>query len=84
MKVDVSSTSSSEGSEQLAIGVLPTGASDSKVELTASAEVVTGVLQPGGRVVFAAQIRSSHELHGTLVKSVTYTDASGKRVTWRR
>lgn len=73
-----------DGWEQFAVGILPKGARDPRVTTSAKgAEVATGVLQPGGAVVFVARNRSDAEPKGGLVAKVTYTDADGQTRTYR-
>ncbi len=84
VKLNMSKTGTPGDSEQFALGILPPGAHDPRVTTSAKgAEVVTGVLQPDGAVVFVARYRSDAKPKGPLITKVVYTDAGGQTRTYR-
>ena len=66
------------------VGLLPEGASDPAVTLAGyGQEWSSGTLSGTGRVVFVAVGQDPTGKKGALVTKVVYTDADGKRVTYR-
>lgn len=70
--------------QNVAIGMLPVGATGPVVTTNVKGtEVAIGALQPDGRIVFVARLDTRKSLPDDLVKSVVYTAADGRKVTYR-
>lgn len=84
IKIDASSGRLQGAFEYIALGVLPPGASSPELSYNMpGAEVVVSSLQPDGRIVFFARLETKKDYYSTLVKSVTYIAADGRKVTYR-